>query len=272
MKKSLNCRFIILSILLCLILAGVSSAQNDNVLDENTLRVQVHHFGPWKVIQDNQKISGIDLEFLQLIAKEMQLKIKFITAPFKRGLVMMEQGNIDVMTGLLKRPDREAYINYIDPPYKTASNKTFYVLKGQGSSIQTYEDLYKLNRIGVGDGGKYFKRFDADDKLNKKILVGNPSTFLEKIVDLLLIKRIDAFCQTESVMDYYLINNKLQDRIEKTAFVYSKPIKVYMGISKKSPFMDRKEEFQGHLERLLKEGWMDKIKSDFFNKLEKSDK
>lgn len=131
---------------LCLILPKVSSAQ-----DAALIKVQVHHFAPWKIVDDQGRISGIDIEFLQMLTGQMGLETTFVVAPFKRGLLMMEQGKLDIMTGLLKRPEREDYIDFIDPPYKTTSNKTFYVLKGRGHFINNYEELYVKEGLNIAE-------------------------------------------------------------------------------------------------------------------------
>ncbi len=77
---------------------------------------------------------------------------------------MMKDGTIDPMAGLLKRPEREEYIRFVQPPCKERSDTIFFVPKGKPSLIQTYEDLYAL-KIGTTLGSKYFHQFDEDKKL-----------------------------------------------------------------------------------------------------------
>ena len=95
------------------------------------LRVPISEFGPWKIIEKNE-FKGIDIQILEEVGKELNLSFEFIGCTFARGLELMKHGQADLMTSLLKRPDREVYIKYIEPPYKTTSSKAFYLRKNEG--------------------------------------------------------------------------------------------------------------------------------------------
>lgn len=62
--------------------------------------------------------NGPDAQILKAVAKELNLDIVFSPAPFKRRLLMMKNGELDMICGLLKRPEREAYIHFVNPPIK----------------------------------------------------------------------------------------------------------------------------------------------------------
>jgi len=79
---------------------------------------------------------------------------------------MMERGEADLMTSLLRRPERENFIHYVQPRYLNRSEKVFYVLTGRQELIRSYDDLSNL-RIGVKAGARYSPMFDTDKTLNK---------------------------------------------------------------------------------------------------------
>ena len=112
-----------------------------------------HHVLVVSVAEESK--DGPDAEILTAIAEEVKTSVSFRYAPFKRRLIMMKNGDIDLVCGLLKRRDREAYIHYILPPYKKRSDTIFFVAKGKADRIQTYEDLYDL-KIGTVRGAKFF--------------------------------------------------------------------------------------------------------------------
>lgn len=111
------------------------------------------------------KFHGIDIEILNKMSERLGLTLKFIKCPFARCLEHMKEGKADLMSSLLKRSDREAYIRYLEPHYYN-DRKVFYVLKGKSHILRRYEDLYNI-KVGVKRKVKYFPRFDEDMKINK---------------------------------------------------------------------------------------------------------
>ena len=97
--------------------------------------------------------EGPDALLLREAARRLGLDIHFRLAPFKRRLIMLKNGDIDITCGLLHRPEREAYIHYITPPYKTRSDTLFFVRRDWPGQIQSYQDLKGL-KIAVNRGGR----------------------------------------------------------------------------------------------------------------------
>lgn len=50
--------------------------------------------------------DGIDVRLLALVAERMGFEIQYAQYPFNRGLHLLETGEIDLMTGGLRRPER----------------------------------------------------------------------------------------------------------------------------------------------------------------------
>lgn len=225
--------------------------------------VAVNHFAPWKILHPDGQVTGIDIDFLREAADRMGIDLEFQGMPFNRGLAKMEAGDADLMTGLLKRPDREAYMLFISPPYKTSSNKAFYTLAGKENSIRSYEDLQTLTIGYHTRKAKYFPRFDNDDSIKKFYTGAEGEKNIQRLFELLDMKRVDAFIHTESVIDYYLNANGLTDKYKKAPYVYSTPIDVYMAISKKSKFASYHDAFNKQIAALLREGVLEKIKRDY---------
>lgn len=181
------------------------------------------------------------------------MKIEINESPFTRSLMDMENGKIDIMTGLLKTEERERYIYFVDPPYKTSSYKVFYVLKGKNNMISKYEDLNKL-KIGIVFGSKYFLRFDNDSNLIKV-----KKYHSEELIPLLLNKGIDTFITSEVRGDYLIHEMGLEDKIEKTIYGYFEKTNVYIGISKKSHLAKNIDELSKIINEMIKDGRIDEI-------------
>lgn len=228
---------------------------------QDVLHVAFNPLPPWKIIDKQDKHTGIDIEFLKLLAARLNLKLKFTECPFKRGLKMLEWGKADLMTGILDRPERREYLHYLEPCYKKYTNKAFYVLKDSEHIIKKHSDLYKLN-VGTQLGTKYYPQFDNDSKITKMEVSSITSLF-----NMLEAKRFDTFILTEATGDYWLKKHKKNNIIVKSPYVYQKEQGVYIVISKKSPYASRLNDFTKHLNDLLKNGTFEKVKKSFMKKL-----
>lgn len=241
---------------LCLVLHCPPTAVADSVI-----KVAFTQLPPWKTIDDEGHLGGIDIEFLRLLAGRMGLAVRCYQLPFKRAQQMLAAGELDMMTNILKRPDRELYLHFIEPPYRTSTNKAFFVLKGHERQITAHDDLRRF-RIGTQLGSRYYPAFDNDSRIRKI-----PVKTTELNIKMLLAKRIDAFIMTESSGEYLIAKAHLQNTIVKADFIYTRNQNVYLVLSKKSPFSSRLKDFQSVMSNLLEEGMYERLKRDFFKTL-----
>jgi len=220
-----------------------------------TLRVAFNELPPWKITGRDGRPGGI--EFLKLLTQRMGLETEFVVLPFKRGLKMLETGEVDLMTGILRRPNREPALHFIEPAYKTGSDKAFFVLKGSEGLLSSHEDLHALE-VGTQLGTKYYPQFDNDAAISVRAVKE-----IDLNIKMLLAGRIDTFIITETVGDYHVARRKLGHRIAKAKFAYRKQIEVHMAVSKKSRFAARLDEFNRVMQDLLDQGEFDRIKAEF---------
>ena len=225
---------------------------------EDVLKIGLNPTPAWKMQNEQGELEGPEVELMKLIGERLGLRVEFEVAPFKRCLKYMETGEVDLMSGLLKRPEREAYITFVEPPYKKRSNKIFYVLKGSSVRINSYEDLAPL-RIGKKSGVHYFPKFDNDAALFKDAVTEN-----ELNVKKLLRHRIDTYIVTESTGDYLLYQMGELDSIEKADYRYSKENPVYIGFSKKSALIERQDEIIAVIQDVVENGDVDRIIAKYF--------
>jgi polar amino acid transport system substrate-binding protein len=176
---------------------------------------------------------------------------------------MMRSGKADLISGVLKRPEREEYMIFIEPPYKTESIKAFYIRKDKKISIQKYEDLYRL-KIGVQAGVKYFERFDADPNIQKEEAGNDLSNFRK-----LAIGRIDAVISTETQADYLITTQGFKEKFKKAKYKYSASLPVYFAISKKSAYAKQALQFSEIVKKLVEEKVFETIVENYFNALHK---
>ncbi len=226
---------------------ALQSARADSIM------VPMDPWPPWKFVDvDSWKVdpNGIDNQLIEALISAYDTEhgttttIEYRGFPWKRCLQMMRTGEADLISGIFKRPEREDYLHFIEPPYKTRSAKVFYVRKGSGHTLQAYEDLLKL-KIGVQAGVKYFQRFDADRDLIKEEAGGDLYNFRK-----LAYGRLDAVISTETNADYLIAIHGLQDQVEKAPYRYDDELPVYFAISKQSPLAAQVPRFSRIVKQL----------------------
>jgi polar amino acid transport system substrate-binding protein len=231
------------------------------------LIVPMDPYPPWKFVDTlNWDVdpSGIDNRLIEALLSAYnetfgaELEAEYRGYPWKRCLDMMSSGQADLISGILRRPEREEYLIFIEPPYKTRSAKVFYVRKGEGERIRRYEDLHDL-KIGLQAGVSYFEPFDSDTGVRKEE-AGDDLSNLRKLVH----GRIDAVISTETQADYLIAVEGLGDRIEKAPYRYDYELPVYFALSRQSLHADKAARFSDIVTRLVEEDVFETLIEDYF--------
>jgi len=194
---------------------------------------------------------SLSFEIVKLAASKLDWKIEYFPCTWKRCLLMMESGNLDMMGTLFKTRERAKYMHYIEPPYFSESI-VFYFQKGLGSGVREYKDLKGLT-IGIIIGIKYFEPFDSDLSLDKFSV-----TYNEQRHKMLDAGRIDTLITAEIGREADLIGSKYKGLFEKAPY-HVKAGDNYFAISKKSPFTKNKLEFGNVLKQLIDSGKVKEI-------------
>lgn len=240
----------------------VGTALFNSFADENLLYMQNEHWPPYIIFEEEGRVKGIDVEILEEVARRLNVDFKVVETPWVRCLVDMEKGGADILSATLKRPEREKYMYYLEPPYIEYSTKCFYVRKGSGVVIENYSDIYKL-KVGITRGSAYFPQFDEDERVDKVTVADT-----NQLIKMLLAGHLDAFIGTEEVIEYFFLANESYDRslVEKAAFEYRLKTPFHFTISRKSPFMARVPEIERILRALIREGYVEKVKKRYLGR------
>lgn len=218
--------------------------------------VPIDHFPPWKVVKGD-RISGIDIELTKALLAEIGATPKFVICPWSRCLEMLKNGQGDLLSGVLVRPERANFLAYIYPPYKTRSSKVFYRLMWS-PDIKTHEDL-SGRAIGTQRGANYFPRFDSDTSLTKEEVHTDELNFRK-----LRENRVDAIITTESQGDYIVATLGFDKNIVKSTYRYDEVIPVHFAVSRRSALFDKIQELTTAAEKLKKDGTFAAIIKQYF--------
>lgn len=217
-------------------------------------------FPPFKLIVQDQPM-GIDAEIVAAVAKRMRLTPIFRKGSLEECLTMMRRGSADLMTGLSRTPDREAFLIFVEPAYHEDSSKAVYLPKGAQRKIVRYDDLDGL-RIGVKLGAVNDPRFDSDPGIVKQ---ASPS--LPELFRLLGDRKIDAILQNEIEADYWIRTLGHESDVEKAAFKFTDKDPLFFAVAKRSALVARAGELARVLAELMADGTIAGIKARHFGRL-----
>ncbi len=250
-----RCLHISITLLVSWIATYVGGLEATNVRSSE-IKVALDAWPPFRMLNKNQ-YSGIDIDLWDRIGQQMDAKVTFVRCPWGRCLRMMKEGIVDMMGGLAYRDERAKYMQYIFPAYYSCST-VFYKNKRNDFHIENYEDLYYYE-IGFVIGSAYFFPFDQDEKITKKG-VGTERQLLE----MLALDRIQLIIGTDCQADYEIAQSSYQTLFEKLTYKPNNNVKLHIAISKKSPYLKKKQAFQDALSRLINEGTIEEISASYF--------
>lgn len=216
------------------------------------LQICIDPYPPFKIVDSSGKVSGgLDIELTNALLDALEVKAKYTVYPWARCLNSLKHGTCDFVSGITKNTEREKYLYYIEPPYKTNSVKVFYVKKGDETKFKTYNDIQN-STVGILRKAKYFDKFDNDTDIEKQEVSNELSGF-----NMLKLKRIDTFITTEEVGDYFIETHGYNNTFGKAEYKYNQKVAVYFALSKKSKFAGRLPEFVKIVKELKEQGIFD---------------
>ena len=209
-------------------------------------------------IHSDKSLDGLDFDLWEEIERRLNIKIIFRKYPWSRILHNLKSGELDAMSGLAKRKERELYMTYTTPSYFTCST-VFYMKKGEGHLVQKYEDLYKYPIAYVANSA-YFNKFDNDSALNKHAI---PSEI--QLIKMLGKGRVKVIIGTDCQADYQIAKLGFSNEFEKAMFKPDNNVDLYIAISKKSHFIKELNRVNETIKQIVEEGRIKEISHKYFN-------
>ena len=99
---------------------SVPSAKFQSILSTGELKIGVTLFTPWVFKDKNNGFAGFEIDVAKKLAKDMNLKPKFVSYDWNELIPALMSGKIDIIvTGMAITPQRALKINF-SQPYATA--------------------------------------------------------------------------------------------------------------------------------------------------------
>lgn len=164
-----------------------------NLLREpKTIIIASSPYPPYITFKDN-KLAGIDVEFINKAFKDKDIKIKYFICSWETSLEMLKSGAVDIIPAISYSKDRENIMDFSDA-YREYSEYIFVSIKEKNIDISKFEDInsYTISHL---DGYNYFDEFDNNNRVNKiespneEILFDN---LLNENVELIIANKLSA--------------------------------------------------------------------------------
>ncbi len=234
-------RPIFLTAALVLLVATAATAQQPQ-----NLRLGVNNWPFWR-IHNEGVFSGADVDIWREIAKRNNLHIQCTFLPDFRDMQkrLAQKDGIDALIGLLRNAEREQYLYYIEPPYRTKLLYLTYVRADSDLSIERLADM--RGRTVVLASPVSYAAFDDDPEINKEL---TPSWNVRVAADKLIEGRVDVLhmCDWQAIW-FFKNNPEYRDRLRQTRYTHREYHPNYLVMSKQSPLA---EKMKGQIGRTLR--------------------
>lgn len=166
----------------------------------------------------NWEKPGVAVEHLQHVEKMMNIRIRFKRFPWKRGLVWLQEGNIDGLFSASYKPERTVFGAYpvkrgqVDQDRRSYYN-TYYLYKIKGSPLSWDGKAFDNLKFGLSA----VRGFSIVSDLKKMGILVHEFNNTTKCMNLLIQGRVDGVAALELAGDSIVSEN--QRRFERVTKV-----------------------------------------------------
>jgi polar amino acid transport system substrate-binding protein len=162
-------------------------------------------YPPFGFVDASGQAQGMSIDFWNIMAQKLSFKVKFHPTAFAQQLEGLKSGRFDSLAGIFPVEERKKFFNFTREYTIIATN--IYV-RPKYASLKGLKDLKGLKVGGVeGDSGKVIAE--------KAGLKPKGFTSYLSTVQALGREEIDAIIMDELVVNHYVVQNKLEDKIKK---------------------------------------------------------
>lgn len=154
-------------------------------------------YPPFYYFDKNKQPTGICIDIVKAIAKELGINIKFESYPWKRMLYNGKKGKVDAIMPLFKTKERESYLMFPDTELIMEANNFFTHISNPLAFNGKLQDMMSYH-IGVIDTYSYGKDFDQTRFIRKSVTKDEA-----QLIKLVQYKRIHLGIGNKLVIEYY---------------------------------------------------------------------
>lgn len=218
-------------------------------------------YPPFFIQDENEKWSGLSIELVEALLKEAGCTPSYKALPFRRALLYLGTGEVDIVMNLSIKEERKKYTNFIGP--QLDETVVLVVRKDSDYELNSLDDIKKLPKaIGIEKGKYYGKAFkdkrENDKEFNKQIDAAPDFIFNERKLDK---KHISGFLGYGYNVFARFKNNPLYKDFKVHSLVIQEDW-IYFGVSKSIPDV-MLQKLQKAYDRATEKGTFEEIKKRY---------
>jgi polar amino acid transport system substrate-binding protein len=177
------------------------------------IRIVTEPWAPY-VMVENGKASGLDYDTTAIVFERLGIEVQWQFLPWKRCLMMLQQGEADGALDIFKATERDDLLLYPSEPMSDV-NWVLFQADARPHPFHTLEDLRGLT-VGVSPGYLYTPEFD-----HSTAFIREPAPSHEANFGKLSRGRIDLLVTDRRLGQQLLDHLKLRDQISQLPTVMS---------------------------------------------------
>lgn len=211
------------------------------------VRIAVNHAPPYRIL-DETPPTGLYIDVMNALARELDWQPVYIEVPFRRVLWLMEKGEADIMLGALPTTERQRYMDFVVPAFPAEPKLFFY--RAPEHRVHRYEDL-SGRTIGVLRGSRYHPDFDRDQTLHREA-----ASDYSLLMQMLAMGRLDLVVAPELAGRHEAA--QIAERLSSSPFrLPGEPS--YIALSRQSGLTHQRQRLMDAFDRLQQSGVIDSI-------------
>lgn len=188
------------------------------------LRLVTDDWAPYVYQHDGQP-AGIDYEVTTRVFERLGVEVEVQFLPWKRCLVMIEQGLADGILDIFQAESRQPYLVYAAEPLSDVEFVLFQA-RARRHAVNSLDDLAGLT-VGTSPGYAYGAAFNEAVHFRREAAPTHEANFGK-----LMLGRIDLAITDRRVGHYLLRHQGLQQQVEELPLVISRQAQ-YLGLARK---------------------------------------
>ncbi|WIT10040.1 transporter substrate-binding domain-containing protein [Paucibacter sediminis] len=214
---------------------------------------------PFSMRLPDGAIGGVQIDINVEALRRMGCGVKLVEMPFARALVELEHGDLDVLAGAFRRPEREAYAWFSTPALH--SRNMLYIRRADAARWP-FKSLLELRgspfRLGAQIGVVYGPDYAA--LMRDEVFARGVSKVSNRhgLWQMLERGRIDGVIADELTAEFELAGLKLSDKLLKTLVMVSdEPAPTAFSMRSTDPgFVER---YNSTIEAMRRDGSLQRI-------------
>lgn len=235
------------------IMVFLSSSNLALALPTKTLIVGIDDSPPYSFINQTGEAEGKIVNLLNALASAADVHLRYVFCPWARCIRLVQSGQINLLAGLSKSPERAALLHFIKPAIFTQEATFNFYTRHSQTEIHTYADLSDLV-IGKLRGSQHFTQFDNDVSLTTVDAQDVKTLFL-----LLQSGRIDAFIHLSETFAPYQEQFDPNQTIQTADFAQKVEARGYLVLSKLSTTIETLEQLNQAMIKLSQDGKIEQL-------------